>query len=73
VVGQIAVGWPRSHEQVEELEARMIRFDHALIQGLDAWRPHLVLLQSTPSIDLMGAAMLLVEIGTDMASFGGAE
>ena len=58
---------------IEELEARMIRFDQALIQGLDAWRSQLILLQTIPGIDLMGAAMLLVEIGTDMNSFGSAE
>jgi len=58
---------------IEELEARMIRFDQTLIQGLDAWRPQLILLQTIPGIDLMGAAMLLVEIGTDMNSFGRAE
>ena len=58
---------------IEELEARMMRFDQALIQGLDAWHPQLILLQTIPGIDLMGAAMLLVEIGTDMASFGSAE
>jgi len=58
---------------IEELEARMIRFDQALIQGLDAWRPQLILLQTIPGIDLMGAAMLLVEIGADMNSFGSAE
>ena len=58
---------------IEELEARMSRFDQALIQGLDAWRPQLILLQTIPGIDLMGAAMLLVEIGTDMNSFGSAE
>lgn len=58
---------------IEELEARMTRFDQALIQGLDAWRPQLILLQTIPGIDLMGAAMLLVEIGTDMNSFGSAE
>lgn len=58
---------------IEELEARMIRFDQALIQGLDVWRPQRVLLQTIPGIDLMGAAMLLVEIGTDMNSFGSAE
>jgi transposase len=58
---------------IEELEARMIRFDRALIQGLDGWREPLVLLQTIPGIDLMGAAMLLVEIGTDMHSFGSAE
>ena len=58
---------------IEELEARMIRFDQALIQGLDVWRPQLNLLQTIPGIDLMGAAMLLVEIGADMNSFGNAE
>jgi transposase len=58
---------------IEELEARMGRFEQALIQGLDAWRPQLILLQTIPGIDLMGAAMLLVEVGTDMSSFGRAE
>lgn len=58
---------------IEELEARMARFDQALIQGLEVWRPQLILLQTIPGIDLMGAAMLLVEIGTDMNSFGSAE
>ena len=58
---------------IEELEARMTRFDQALIQGLDIWRPQLILQQTIPGIDLMGAAMLLVEIGTDMSSFGCAE
>jgi transposase len=58
---------------IEELAARMSRFDQALIQGLDAWRPQLILLQTIPGIDLMGAAMLLVEIGTDMNRFGSAE
>jgi len=58
---------------IEELEARMVRFDQALIQGLESWQPQLILLQTIPGIDLMGAAMLLVEIGTDMTSFGSAE
>ena len=58
---------------IEELEVRMIRFDQALIQGLDAWRGQLILLQTIPGIDLMGAAMLLVEIGADMNNFGSAE
>ena len=58
---------------IEELEARMTRFDQALIQGLEVWRPQLILLQTIPGVDLMGAALLLVEIGTDMNSFGSAE
>lgn len=58
---------------IEELEASMARFEHALLQGLTTWRPQLVLLQTIPGIDLMGAAMLLVEISADMDSFGSAE
>ena len=58
---------------IEELEARISRFDQALIRGLDPWRPQLILLQTLPGIDLMGAAMLLVEIGTDMNQFGSAQ
>lgn len=58
---------------IEELEARMARFDQVLIQGLSSWHPQLILLQTIPGIDLMGAAMLLVEIGADMTTFGSAE
>ena len=58
---------------IEELEARMGRFEQALLQGLSAWQPQLTLLQTIPGIDAMGAAMLLVEIGVEMESFGSAE
>lgn len=58
---------------IEELEARMGRFEQALLEGLSAWTPQLNILQTIPGIDRMGAAMLLVEIGTDMQSFGCAE
>ncbi|MGE4377839.1 MAG: IS110 family transposase [Burkholderiaceae bacterium] len=58
---------------IEELEARMRRFELALLQGLSAWQPQLRLLQTIPGIDQIGAAMLLVEISTDMDSFGSAE
>ena len=58
---------------IEELEARMARFEQELLKGLGAWHSELVLLQTIPGIDLMGAAMLLVEIGADMGSFGSAE
>jgi transposase len=58
---------------IEELEARMARFEQALLAGLSAWRPQLILLQTIPGIDIMGAAMLLVEISADMESFGSAE
>jgi hypothetical protein len=32
----------------------MSRFEYALIQGLDAWAPQLVLLQTIPGIDRRG-------------------
>ncbi len=60
-------------EHIEELEARMGRFEQTLLQGLSAWQPQLRLLQTIPGIDQMGAAMLLVEISTNMDSFGSAE
>jgi len=58
---------------IEELEARMGRFEQTLLAGLAPWEPQLVLLQTLPGVDRIGAAMVLVEIGTDMASFGSAE
>lgn len=58
---------------IEELEARMGRFEQALLQGLSAWQPQLTLLQTIPGIDQMGAAMLLVEIGVEMQTFGSPE
>ena len=58
---------------IEELEKRMVRFELELLQGLSAWQPQLVLLQTIAGIDIMGAAMLLVEIRADMHSFGSAE
>ena len=60
---------------IEELEARMARFDAELLRSLhDAgYGVPLRLLQTLPGIDLMGAAMLLVEIGDDMSVFGCAQ
>ena len=60
---------------IEELEARIARFDAELLRALhDAgYAAPLRLLQTLPGIDLMGAAMLLVEIGADMGVFGSAQ
>ncbi len=44
-----------------------------MLDGLAAWTPQLVLLQTIPGIDRMGAAMLRVEISADMQPFGSAE
>ncbi|MCK0505302.1 IS110 family transposase [Aromatoleum anaerobium] len=58
---------------VEEIEARIARFDARLLDGLQDERNALALLQTLPGVDLIGAAMLLVEIGTDMEAFGCAD
>lgn len=55
---------------IEEIEARIARFDARLLTELESERNILALLQTLPGVDLIGAAMLLVEIGTDMGVFG---
>jgi hypothetical protein len=57
-------------QHIEEIEARIARFDTKLLDELKDERNTPVLLQTLPSVDLMGATMLLVEIGTDMDTFG---
>ena len=58
---------------IEEIEARIARFDARLLDGLKGERNTLALLQTLPGVDLIGAAMLLVEIGSDMEAFGSAD
>jgi transposase len=58
---------------IEEIEARIARFDARLLEGLKGERNTLALLQTLPGVDLIGAAMLLVEIGADMDAFGSAD
>lgn len=58
---------------IEYLEATMARFDGRLLASLKPWQLQLTLLQTLPGVDLIGAAMLLVEIGPDMSSFKSAE
>lgn len=60
-------------DHIEELEARITRFDARLLEGLQEEHNSLVLLQTLPGVDVIGAAMLLVEIGTDMSVFGHAD
>lgn len=60
-------------QHVEEIEARIARFDARLLEGLQDQRNALALLQTLPGVDLIGAAMLLVEIGPDMDAFGSAD
>ena len=58
---------------IEEIETRITRFDARLLAELEAESNTLALLQTLPGVDLIGAAMLLVEIGTDMDAFGSAD
>lgn len=60
-------------QHIEEIEARIARFEARLLEGLAGEQNALVLLQTLPGVDLIGAAMLLVEIGTDMTAFGSAD
>jgi transposase len=60
-------------DHIENLEARIQRFECQLLAGVAPWERQLVLLQTIPGIDTIGAAMLLVEISADMQNFGSAE
>lgn len=60
-------------QHIEEIEARIARFDARLLDGLTDEHNTLALLQTLPGVDLIGAAMLLVEIGSDMDAFGSAD
>ena len=57
-------------QHIEEIEARIARFDARLLGELESERNALALLQTIPGVDLIGAVMLLVEIGSDMNAFG---
>jgi transposase len=58
---------------IEHLEAQIARFDAQLLEGLEPQKKALELLQTLPGIDIVGAALLLVEIGDDMTVFGSAD
>ena len=58
---------------IEELEARLCVFQHHLLRALQPHESLLQALQTIPGLDAIGAAMLLVEIGTDMEAFGSPE
>jgi transposase len=60
-------------KHIDDLQEMIRAFDAHLVAGLDSpeEKNALALLQTIPGIDLIGAAMLLVEIGTTMALFAG--
>lgn len=58
-------------DHIEQFEADIVRFDAYLLDQLrePIESQALALLQTVPGIDRIGAAMLLVEIGVEMAEF----
>ena len=60
-------------QHIEQIESRIAGMDRYLLAALAPWQPQLNLLQTLPGVDLIGAAMLLVEIGPHMDAFGSAE
>jgi transposase len=60
-------------QHVEDIEVRIRRFDQKLLEGLSDAGDALMVLQTIPGVDLIGAAMLLVEIGADMSVWGNEE
>jgi transposase len=62
-------------DHIEYLETEIASFDSELLRCLReaGYTNPLQLLQTLPGIDLIGAAMLLVEIGGDMSVFGSAQ
>ncbi len=60
-------------QHIEVIEQSIARFDLRLLAGLESKRNTLALLQTLPGVDLIGAAMLLVEIGANMDAFGSAD
>jgi len=61
---------------LEHLEGQLAKLDAQLVSELEqnpSTKQALHVLQTLPGIDLMGAAMILVEIGFDMSVFGSAE
>lgn len=55
---------------LEELDAHILRFRQTLLSHLSPYQVILQNLQTLPGIDEFSAAMILVEIGDDMAAFG---
>lgn len=55
---------------LDELDARILRFRQTLLEHLSPYQTILQNLQTLPGIDEFSAAMILVEIGDDMAAFG---
>lgn len=60
-------------EHIRYLEGQLAELDRYLIAAMQPYRWAWELLQTIPGIDAIAAALILVEIGTDMSRFGSAD
>jgi transposase len=60
-------------DHVKYLESEINQLDRKLLNDLKPCQSILELLQTMPGVDVMAAAMILVEIGPDMTEFGSAD
>ena len=60
------------HTHVEMLQRELAEIDHSLLTAMRPYRWAHELLQTIPGIDEIGAALIVIEIGDDMARFGSA-
>jgi transposase len=58
---------------IVELEERIALFNSELLHGLASYQWALDILQTIPGVDMIGAAMIVVEMGVDMEVFGDAD
>jgi transposase len=60
------------HGHIQYLESALAKVDAKLIDAMAPYAEHWQFLQTLPGIDQISAAMILVEIGTDLSVFGDA-
>lgn len=58
-------------EHIRYLEGQIQELDDYLFAQLDPYRKHWEILQTMPGMDKVSAAIVLVELGSDMRRFGG--
>jgi len=58
------------HTHIRHLEAELASLDRTLIDAMAPYATYWHLLQTLPGIDQIAAALILVEIGTDLSVFG---
>lgn len=61
------------HGHIRYLESELAKLDTQLIDAMAPYAEYWHLLQTLPGIDQLSAAMILVEIGTDLSAFGDAQ